>query len=116
MTRTYNKGADPSQRLAREIWRAKNRSAAFSRTAKILQLATDLDLYGLDVLGDAIGAERLHRILSHGANQRDLTIMRAFVRACAGNRVRRALHTPKIGEARLRQLEQRRSATFGADQ
>lgn len=107
MSPSYNKGADPSQRLAREIGRAKNRSAAFARTAKILQLATDVDLYGLDELGDAIGAERLHRILSHGANQRDWKLMRDFVRACAGNRVRRA--SPKTGEARLRQLEARRS-------
>lgn len=109
MTRTYTKGADPSQRLAREIGRAKNRSAAFARTAKILQLATDVDLYGLDELGDAIGAERLHLILSHGANQRDLKLMREFVRACAGNRVRRSSLKPQNGAARLRELEARRS-------
>lgn len=109
MTRIYTKGADPSQRLAREIGRAKNRSVAFARTAKILQLATDVDLFGLDELGDAIGAERLHRILSHGANQRDLKLMRDFVRACAGNRVRRQPAKADTGEARLRQLEARRS-------
>ncbi len=109
MTMKYSVGAEPSQRLAREFRRAKNHSVAFARTAKILQMAADTDLSGLDMLGDAIGAERLHRILSHGANQRDLKLMRDFVRLRRDNRVR---HTsPKAetaGEARLRELEWRR--------
>lgn len=108
MTMKYSVSDAPSQRLAREFRRAKNRSAAFARTAKILKLATDTELSGLDMLGDAIGAERLHRILSHGASHRDVKLMRDFVRLRSTNRVRVSPKVETSGEARLRELEQRR--------
>lgn len=107
VTKQRSESARASQRLANEIWRATNKAAAFSRTSKILKLACDSDLSGLDMLGDAIGAECLHRILSHGASHKDVKLMRDFVRLRGRNSVRRT--KPASGEVRLRELEARRS-------
>jgi hypothetical protein len=75
-------------------------------------MADDTEVDGLDALGDAIGAERLHRILTHGANGRDEKIMRDFVRVHRDWRVRNtiAVAMESAHEQRLRALKKRRVA------
>lgn len=108
----YSARALPKQPFARAIWRAKNKAAAFARTTKILQLAEDDELSSMDMLGEAIGAERLHRILAHGANTRDVKVMRDFVRLRRDWRIRRTISKAMqaAGEQRQRELEARRAA------
>lgn len=111
----YNSdNARRAQRLTRHIQRAKSNARAFVRTAKILELSAENGVEDLDLLSEAIGAERVIRILAQGASHRDLTKMLDFIRVRNHNRSRQA-RRKAAGAARLRLLERRRAARLNAE-